>query len=249
MSEEQMFRSVAFGGFHKLDVLNYIETSTAAHKAKVAELERALAEAEKAAAQAEQTAARAAEGQAQAAGRTQEKEAEAEKRRAEAEALTKRLEESLAETEGLKAELEAAGARAAKAEEENKSLREQLTKAAPEVEAYRKLRSRAASIELEARRRAQAIQTAAEERAEETKAEVERWTAKVLKTYEQLRTDVEATISHAADELNRSKNSLAEASGRFSTHDYAMRDLLRAYQETEPAAEEEAAPSPEDAQE
>ena len=210
---ELQFRTAAFGGFQKQDVLNYIESSNQAHREKVEELTRELEEARKARADLEAEQAQAKE-QAQAEDETvQRLEGELEEAKSQAEDLKGRLETAEAELTRVQAAL---------AEAESK-----LAQAEPAAQAYEKVKDRTAGIELEAHCRAQAVQAEAEERVEKARQDLEQWLNKVRKSYEDLRTDMDATISHTTGELERVRAILEEVTNRFCAQDERLEKMVQ----------------------
>ncbi len=217
MAGEQQFRSAMLGGFQKQDVLNYIESSTREHSAKVETLQKELNEAR---------AARAA--------LETEKEtlcAEHAAASAKLEEITAKLEETAAACDRAKAELEGKDARLAQMEEEKTILKAQAAELEPQAKAYQAVKDRAAGIELEAHIRAQAAEGVARERVKETKAELEKWIINVQAEYEHLRLDVDATISHAVGELERVEKCLEGISTGFTDHDAELERLLQSYRQ------------------
>ena len=85
-------------------------------------------------------------------------------------------------------------------------------------------------MELEAHRRAQEIEDEAREKARQARAELEQWIYKVQAGYDRLRTDVDATISHASGELERVRKSLDGLVGQFAEGDEALAALLHTYE-------------------
>lgn len=213
MSESsQQFRSAAFGGFKKQDVLNYIETSTKEHTAKLETLQKELDEVKK---------ARAA------------LESEKAELTAKLENTSKRLEETAASLERTSAELESKRGRVTALEGENSALKASVDELKPDADAYHKVKDRTAGIELDAHCRAQAAEAAAQGRIKKAKAELEQWMLKVQSGYDRLRTDVDATISHAAGELERVKGTLGGISGEFSIRDTELEQLVKEYRDAD----------------
>ena len=58
------------------------------------------------------------------------------------------------------------------------------------------------------------------------RSELEGWLRRVQGTYQHLRTDVSATVTHLAGELDRGKKTLEEAVPTFRQHDEALAALL-----------------------
>ena len=148
------FRSAAFGGFHRQDVLHYIEQLTREHQANCERLERELTEERTARQQAEERL-RQAEAQA----------AEAEKAQAD-------LENTLAATQ---AELEKTTAALTQAKATAASLEEKLQDIEPEAASWQRIKDTAGGIEVAAHERAQVTLQTARAQAAEIRAEGTRW--------------------------------------------------------------------------
>ena len=213
---ELQFRTSAFGGFHKQDVLSYIEASGREHAARLEAVQKELEEARKANTALEEAASAAAGREGELSGQVSR--------------LTEALEERSAALADARAELERRERRIAGLETELAGVRERLNRAEPEAEAYERIKNRTAGVELEAHRRAQDIEDEAREKARQARAELEQWIYKVQAGYDQLRTDVDATISHAAGELERVRRSLDGLMGQFDEGDQALAALLHTYQ-------------------
>lgn len=215
---ELQLRTSAFGGFQKQDVLSYIETTNRAHAEQAEALKRELDEAARAKAAAEERAAAACARQAELEGQVEELNGELERR-------GRALEEA-------RAALEACTARAEALEAEGKQWKARLERAEPLAEAYESVKDRTAGIELEAHHRALTVQAEAEAQVKKLRAELEQWLYKVQAGYDRLRTDVDATISHASGELDRVRRSLGDISAEFAEHDAALEALLDTCRET-----------------
>ena len=215
---ELQLRTSAFGGFQKQDVLSYIETTNRAHAAQAVALKRERDEAARAKAAAEERAAAACARQAELEGQVEELNGELERRGCA-------LEEA-------RAALEACTARAQALEAEGKHWKARLERAEPLAEAYESVKDRTAGIELEAHHRALTVQAEAEAQVKKLRAELEQWLYKVQAGYDRLRTDVDATISHASGELDRVRRSLGDISAEFAEHDAALEALLDTCRET-----------------
>lgn len=215
---QPQFRTTALGGFHKQDVLDYIEASGRDHAHQVEELEKERSEA--------RTELDA----------IQDRLEKAEQERDELARKVEELEKQLAQAEEgrTQAEQALAAERDSRAEAELKAedLEARLKKAEPAAQAYECVKERTAGIELEAHHRAMEVEAAAKEQVRATKAELEQWIHKTLAGYDRLRTDVDATISHAAGELEQVKEQLAGISGELETRDAELERLLKGYQET-----------------
>ncbi len=202
---EYQFRGVTFGGFNRRDVLTYVESTVSEHGRQVEELKKELKLAEEA-------------NGAQAAAL-----AEAEVRGTRYAEENSRLSAELAAAQRKLSEHAAA---LAGAQEELSVLQEQVRTMKPGAEAYARIKDRAASIEMEAHLRAQTILDEAEARTKTTRIRAEEWLRRVQADYDRLRTDVDATISHAAGELGRIQKSLGGMTADFSVHDDELTELL-----------------------
>lgn len=216
--EELQFRTAALGGFQKQDVMNYIELVGKEHAAKLETLEKERDEARE----------RLAEQEA----RADEAEKDRESMTRQLMDLTNRL--SAGDKALDEAKAEASREKAAREELEQKlsEFQARLEKAEHAAAAYESIKDRTAGIELEAHHRAMEVEAAAKEQVKATKLELEQWIYKVRAGYDRLRTDVDATVSHAAGELDRVRKSLEGLTGEFSERDSDLEQLLKTYQES-----------------
>lgn len=214
MSMEQQFRSAMMGGFNKQDVLTYIENSVKAHTEEMnqlrEELERTRQEKEDALAQAR-------------------KEGKAALERAEAaEARVAELEPRAAQMEKSTAELEAKRSALAAAEREVKELRARVAELEPRAEAYEAVKDKAAGIELEAHQRAKVVLEEAKRGAENIRQQTEQWLGKVRGSYDRLRADLDLTVEHNTQEMERSAKAVAAIRQEFQAHDAAIQAMADA---------------------
>ena len=207
MSENEFqFRTSAFGGFHKQDVMNYLERSAREHAEAVAALQKELAE---------EKVARAEE---------EEKRSDLEKRLTALEEeksglsaqLTQR-QETLNRVTAERDELQTMAA----------GLQDRVDKLTPAAEAYEAVKDRTASIELEAHSRAQAIEQEGRQKAKKCQEQVKEWFAKTREVYARLQTDVEATLGHTVRELERAGQSLTALKSSLSGQEDAL-DAIQA---------------------
>ena len=223
-NNEQYFRTVAFGGFHKQDVLNYITSASKENQTKSTELQK----------QAESAVKEKAELQEKFESvETARKKSAAECERL-SELLTQRtaaLERAEKELAALKAEHGTAAARLAE-------LEEKVPKWEEDAAAYAALKDHTATIELEAHRKAQEIVEQAQTQAAKMRGELESWLRRVQSSYQHLRTDVSATVNHLLGELERSQKAVEEVEPAFRQHDEALAALLECEHVTGPKAPE-----------
>ena len=236
---DHQFRNAVFGGFNRQDVLDYLETLARENAQKRQELEQSIGRAEGerdelcAQKQALEEQKRALEGEKEellrsvqrsqselAALRTQLGEREQTARQTQ-----QALEESRREAEALIDRIPDLQAEA---------LREQVARLEPDAAAYAAVKDRSAGVELEAHRRAQGVLDQANSQARHLRQQMEQWMTRVGREYDALRTEVEATISHAADQLDKAGKCLEQVSTLLSDQDVALEELSRAYDSTAP---------------
>ncbi len=210
MEMEQKFHTTMFGGFRKSDVLTYIDSSARIHAQDLEELKTELE-------------------------RLREENRQATARAEAAESRLNELGPRATQSDQAMGELEAKRAALETAERELQELRAQLAAAQPKAEAYDAVKDLTAGIELEAHKRAKQIREEADRNARQVRARTEQWAGKVRSSYERLRTDVEATVIHAADELERAGRALAASTQEFKEHDGALKKLM---EQSKQAAEE-----------
>lgn len=195
------FRTAAFGGFQKQDVMSYLERSAQEHAQKLAGLQKELAE---------ERVAKVGEEERSAALEEQVAALEAERERLAAD-LAER-EEKLTQVTAERDELRTL----------SDQLQDQLDKITPAATAYEAVKDRTASIELEAHGRAQAIEREGRAKAERCQQQVKEWYVKTREAYERLRADINATMGHAAQELERAGRSMEELSAGLDGQDSAL---------------------------
>lgn len=214
MSEgNRTIRGRIFGGFDRQDVLRCMEEMDQAHRKELEEARAALAAEQQARQELERTVA---EQGAQSA---------------ETRRLTAALEQSETALRAARQELDRKSQRLDQLERETAALREQTERLRPSAEAYEAVKDRTAGIELDAHRRAEEITRRAEDRAAKLRADTLQWLNKLSRGYDLLRTDMDATVSHTVDELERVERSLRGASADFETYDRRLAELIQAYQE------------------
>lgn len=199
------FRSTPFGGFHRQDVLDYIEQLTQEHQETRQRLERQRDEAQAALAQAED-----------ALGQAQRQQA------AEATAQTT-LEERLAQTQ---AELEDTAAALAQVREEKAALEEKLRALEPEAASWQRLRDTAGDIEVAAHERAQVTLQAARDQAAEIRAQGTRWAQDLQARCLGLQEDLHAAVTNAERELDGARAAFSQAEDHMAQVREALEGLI-----------------------
>ena len=212
---ELQFRTAALGGFHKQDVLDYIEKASREHAVRLEELEKERDEALESGARLQEQLDQAR----QACGVQTE----------QARTLDSRLAEAESALEQLRAELAQERDDREQAQRQAEELRARLEKAEPAAAAYESVKDRTAGIELEAHHRAMEVEAAAQAQVRAARADLEQWIYQLQAGYERLRTDLDATVAHAAGELERVKGSLEGLTGEFDARDTDLQVLLETY--------------------
>lgn len=203
---DHQFRSVAFGGFHKQDVLNFVENTAKDHAQQLQELQQKLEE------QGRQLESALNERDSLRA-QTEQTGEELEQLRARTEELTGRLERAESDRADLSARLDEMTEKAAGLE--------------PDALAYRELKERTAGVELEAHRRAQAVEDRAADRAEQVRAGAAAWLKELGQEYDRLRTQTETTAAYARVQLQQAENALDQLSALLGGQAAALEPLKR----------------------
>ncbi len=214
------FRSAAFGGFNRQDVLDFLEKMSAENAQRQQELQQKLEESEE----------------------ERRKLSEQSSQQAEQLSILQRDRESLnQQLEQLKQELEDSKAQAGAQTQELESLRQErdaltarVDALEPDASAYETIKERTAGVELEAHRRAQTVLDQANTQARELRRNVEQWLGQVEREYGALRSQVEATVSHAADKLEKAGKCLDQVSALLSDQEVALEAISQAYGNTDP---------------
>ena len=203
---DHQFRSVAFGGFHKQDVLNFVENTAKDHAQQLQELQQKLEE------QGRQLESALNERDSLRA-QTEQTGEELEQLRARTEELTGRLERAESDRADLSARLDEMTEKAAGLE--------------PDALAYRELKERTAGVELEAHRRAQAVEDRAADRAEQVRAGAAAWLKELGQEYDRLCTQTETTAAYARVQLQQAENALDQLGARLGGQAAALEPLKR----------------------
>ena len=118
--------------------------------------------------------------------------------------------------------------------QERDSLKERVAALEPEAAAYEAVKERTAGVELEAHCRAQNILDQANGQAKDLRRSMEQWMGRVEREYDALRSEVESTVSHAADQLEKANKCLDRMTALLSDQDVALEALSQAYDNTDP---------------
>ncbi len=201
---EIQFRTAAFGGFQKQDVLTYLENSAREHAEEVAALQKKLSD-ERAA---------AAEGE--------KERGELESRLSALKEENQRLAADLTEREAALSQL--AGHRD-ELERRIGELQARVGKLDPAAAAYESIKDRTASIELEAHGRARAIEMRAYEKVKKSRTQMMEWFSKMQASYDQMHMDFDGALARIVQELDQARQNLGELSQQLFSHDEAWEAL------------------------
>ena len=199
---DNRFRGSAFGGFNRKDVINYITTAAAEQNEKVELLNKQLADMTAQRDEAQQRANRAEQTLAAMTGERDDCRRQAQETAEQANRLP-----------ALEAELE--------------QLRRRVAELEPDAAAYVAIKERAAGIELEAHQRAQSIVNQANAQADQVRQQTRQWVLGVRREYDELRGLVETTVSHAAGDLDRVRQSLGNISLCMDRQNNAIDQFVR----------------------
>ena len=189
---DNQFRSKAFGGFNRRDVIEYLERSAKEHSEEVGQLRAMLEDTQK-----------------------------------ERDQLQDQLQALNAECDRLRGEAETAK-QLPTAQEEIRRLRDLVAQLEPDAAAYAAIKERAATMELEAHQRAQAIIDQARKQADEVQGEARQWLSGLRREYGDLRLQVENTVAHASADLDRVRQGLSNVTLCMDRQKSAMDQFLRA---------------------
>ena len=215
------FRSAMFGGFNRQDVLTYLESTAQEAARQQEELQQKLNDSL-------ETVAR------QDADLTERQE-KLDRLSQENEALRTQLEQVNVALSSCRTECSQKGGELENSRRRIEELNARISALEPDAVAYAAVKERTAGVELEAHRRAKNIQEEAEEHARQLRRQMEQWIRKVEREYETLRTQVEATVSHAADQLAKAEKSLEDVTVLMEKQDVALEAIVQDYGNTDPA--------------
>lgn len=208
---DHQFRSAALGGFHKQDVLDYLELTAREHKEETASLREQL----------EQLQARL--------GQLEEKADVAEQVEQENQQLKQtvtRLQEQLTACQQENENLRAQNSRN---DQTCRQLQEEIDKLGPAAAAYAAVKERTAGVELDAHRRAQAVIDQAQMEANQIHSQMEQWLGRVDREYTDLRGQVNGAVANATEELNRACGLLEQITTALRRQDSALEELEKTY--------------------
>lgn len=223
------FRSATFGGFQKQDVLDYLEQNAKIHNEQIEKLNQKLQEQKK-------DTGSTLEKLALLCTKVEQQEQKAEKQRAEIEQLRSEKQDARAQLEQVRAELAAVTAQRDAQTQELEVLRQKVAELTPNAQAYAEIKDRTAGVELEACRRANVIQTKAEEQVRELHGKMERWLLSVENEYDTMRFQIESTTAHAVQELRKAEERLNQTNALLDERDIELKAFRRDYMETQTKA-------------
>ena len=208
------FRSALFGGFCRQDVLTYLENTAKEAAQAQQQLQQKLD-------QAQETLSR------QDVDLTDQQE-QMSRLRQENQELRRQLEQADQALETSRADCARTAQELSQAREETRQWKSQAQALQPDAAAYAAVKERTAGMELQAHQRAQAVEEQAALQARRLREEMGQWMARVEREYDALRTQVEATVAHAADQLDRAGESLRKVSALMEEQEVALAAMNKA---------------------
>ncbi|MBR5534159.1 MAG: hypothetical protein IKU62_04870 [Ruminiclostridium sp.] len=213
MSEKAgQFRSVTFGGFHRQDVLDYLEKLAEERKE-----ERELWEAEKAELMAQLQEERSIRNMAE------NRLTLLESRANESSDARKEMDEAVA---ALREELTQKDAQLTQAQSQAEELRQQISRLTPEAQSWKRIKDTAGDIEVAAHERAQITIQNAQVQAAEIRAEVIRRVLDVQARCDTLQQDLRTSIQAAEVQLDNIRASFALTETDVSGFQSALTKLV-----------------------
>lgn len=219
---DHQFRNAAFGGFNKQDVLDYLELTAREHREQMQQLQDELD-------QAQQRCSGLLQKQDEHDAQVKNMAREAERQQQVSAQGQADLAQALEQLEQAKRGQEALRSQLAEKDAVIRQLQEQVDKLRPDAEAYAAVKERSAGVELDAHRRAQGILDQAKAEAQQIQDQVQQWLNRVEREYSGLRTQVDATVSHAAGELEKVGCALDQITQCLAQQDTALEGLEKAY--------------------
>ena len=219
---DHQFRNAMFGGFNRQDVLNFLTSSAEKNNEELNARQERCEGLEK---ELEASRAEVAALKAQLEQTTRERE----EFKHQAEQLTIEIARVSTADQAKAAELEKKNAELDAARSELEQLREMLGKIAPDAEAYAAIKERTAGMELEAHRRAQSVEARARIMAGDLQRQMEQWMAKVEKQYAGLKTEVEASVERANQQILAASGSLSSINTLLEEQQSALKSVVDSY--------------------
>lgn len=228
LTMDHPFRKAIFGGFDRQDVMTYLEDQARKSSQEQEQLQQQTAQLQ------QEKDALAGERDALICERDALK-LQLEQLRQERGELDRRLEQACADLSASRDQTaQAAQALEAVERERDKALAE-LAALTPDAQAYAQLKERTAGMELEAHRRAQNIQTGAEEEAKKLHRQMEQWLQRLEREYAALRSQVESAVSHTAEELAQANTCLERVGRLMEDQEQALGGMKEVYAASAPA--------------
>ncbi|MGI5963728.1 MAG: hypothetical protein ACOX7N_08450 [Lawsonibacter sp.] len=222
------FRSVMFGGFNRQDVLNYLENTAK----QTAQQQQVL----------EEQLNRAQEITAKQDAELSEQQEQIERLRQENAQLQAKLDQLHVDLSSSRTQCSQGANDLEQTRREVEALKTRVAELEPSALAYNAIKERTAGVELEAHQRAQAVQEKAEEQAKQLRRQMEQWMQKLGRDYDALRSQVESTVSHAADKLDKAGKCLEQVTALMEEQEVALEAITQAY--STDTSEKVAAPIP-----
>lgn len=219
---DHQFRNAMFGGFNRQDVLDYLTSAAEKNNEELNALKERCEGLEK---DLESSRDESANLKTQLEQTVQERD----EFKHQAEQLTIEIARVSTADQAKAAELEEKNTQLAQLQAELARLQELVSKISPDAEAYAAIKDRTAGMELEAHRRAQSVEARARIMAGDLQRQMEQWMAKVSQQYTDLRSEVEASVERANQQILSASDSLSRVNTLLEEQQTALKDVVDSY--------------------
>lgn len=226
------FRSSAFGGFNKQDVMTFLDAQSQQVGTSQQKLQAEL-----------DTVRQELDGLRQ---ERDELNCQLEKVLQEAETDGQKQADASACLEKVEQERDAARTQVDQLIQERDELRQQLEAVQPNAQAYAELKDRTARVELDAHRRAQGILDEAEQEAQKTRLQAKEWLLRMEQEYTAICSQMKDTVSKAAGQLEKAGKELEQLDALMSGQNDALKSMCCVCADTGQGCADTPTPSNED---
>lgn len=229
---EYQFRKAMIGGFNCEDVVEFVTSMAEKHLVEMNEqqeknqaLEEELNQSRELAAQLQDQLDEAARTRDNWAAQAEQAKAALDRSQSEDGEKAQELRQVQAELAGAKQELEQAKAEIAR-------LQAEVERLSPAADAYAAVKERTASIEFEAHRRAQNVESRAKINAGDIMRQAEQWMLKLEEQYGALKAEIETSVAQASQQMAAAGENLTKVSQLMEEQQAALKAVSDACSES-----------------
>ena len=215
------FRTAALGGFHRQDVLDFLEKTANENSQRQQQMQQKIAELEE---QCRQLTEKSDGQEARIAHLEREREE-----------LNDRLEGRERELEDSRRALDGESRRRRELEkeldgvrQEREQMEQRLAGAEHDAAAYAAIKDRSAGVELQAHCRAQTVLDQANRQAQQIRDQADQWLQRVEQDYTGLRSRMGTSITHAQQELRRAEEAMSQITRLMEEQSRGVETIRRA---------------------